>query len=333
MTTLPPQISIGILVFPDCVGSSAVAPFDVFNIANTVARFRPAAEHIRFEACWVSVDGATVANRAGLSFPTRALAAGQYDALLVPGMDLDKPSQIAGVLDGLQREQAGLRAYHAAGGLIAANCSSTFLLAESGLLDGLRATTSWWLSKQFRERYPAVGLDIEALLVLDGNLLTSGGVTAYIDQALWLVGHFGSEGLRQMTAKVLVADSHRASQMPYIQAAVVQDEGHAVIQRARRWLNSHMDQDWNMADLAAYANTSPRTLLRRFQKALGMSPIQYTQQLRVERAKALLESTMLSLEDITARCGYANVSTFSTVFKRWAKVTPREYRGRFGLRA
>lgn len=332
MDTTLPIINIGILVFPGCVGSSAVAPFDVFNIANTVSRFRPVAEHVRFEARWVSVDGATVANRAGLTFPTEVIGKGHYDAVLVPGIDVDKPNQMPAMLDTMAPEQAALRDYHAGGGLIAANCSSTFLLAESGLLEGRRATTSWWMGKEFRARYPTVGLDIEELLVLDGNLLTSGGVTAYIDQALWLVGHFGSEGLRQMTAKVLVADSHRASQTPYIQAAVVQDEGHAVIQRARRWLNQHMDQDWKMDQLAAYANTSERTLLRRFQKALGMSPIQYTQQLRVERAKALLESTRLSLEDITVRCGYVNVSTFSTVFKRWAQITPREYRSRFGLR-
>jgi transcriptional regulator GlxA family with amidase domain len=93
-----------------------------------------------------------------------------------------------------------------------------------------------------------------------------------------------------------------------------------------------MDQEWNMTELAGHCHTSPRTLLRRFQKAVGMSPVQYTQQLRVERAKGLLESSMLSLEDITERCGYANVSTFSTVFKRWAQITPREYRSRFGLR-
>lgn len=88
-----------------------------------------------------------------------------------------------------------------------------------------------------------------------------------------------------------------------------------------------------MADLAAHCSTSPRTLLRRFQKALGVSPVQYAQQLRVDRAKALLESSTLSLEDITGRCGYADVSTFSAVFKRWAQVTPREYRTRFGLRS
>ena len=82
----------------------------------------------------------------------------------------------------------------------------------------------------------------------------------------------------------------------------------------------------------ACVSSTWRTLLRRFQEAVGVSPIQYTQQLRVERAKALLESTLLSMEDITARCGYEDVSTFSKTFKRWAQVTPREYRMRFGLR-
>jgi len=86
-----------------------------------------------------------------------------------------------------------------------------------------------------------------------------------------------------------------------------------------------------MAELAAHCALSQRTLLRRFQEALGVSPVQYAQQLRVERAKALLETTGLSLEEITERCGYEDAATFSKVFKRWAALTPREYRQRFAL--
>ncbi|QNA88285.1 helix-turn-helix transcriptional regulator [Massilia sp. Dwa41.01b] len=86
-----------------------------------------------------------------------------------------------------------------------------------------------------------------------------------------------------------------------------------------------------MAQLAAHCHTSERTLLRRFREALGHSPIQYAQQLRVERAKALLETTALPLDEITARCGYEDVASFSKVFKRWAALTPREYRQRFSL--
>ncbi len=325
-------VRIAILVFPDCLQSGAVVPVDVFRIANTMAQFRPAAEHIRFEAEWVSARGESITGSNGLRFPTRALDAMDADVLILPGIGHDNPAQIAGLLGTLEPELAAVRAFAAGGGLIASNCSSTFLLAQAGLLDGRRATTSWWLGRAFMKRYPDVQLDTEEMIVLDGQYLTSGGFSSYVDLALWIVGRCGSEQLRQITAKVLVTDSNRASQTPYIAAGYVQGDGQAVIERARRWLSRNMDQEWNMADLAEHCHTSPRTLLRRFQKALGLSPVQYTQQLRVERAKSLLESTTLSLEDITGRCGYENVSTFSKVFKRWANVTPREYRGRFGLR-
>jgi transcriptional regulator GlxA family with amidase domain len=333
MSSSIPVVHIGILVFPDCGGSSAVAPRDAFNIANLMVQFRPAEEHVRFEACWVSVDGRMVSNRDGLCFPTKAIASLPLDVLMVPGVEHTTTRDLVPVLEAMTGEQQALREFAASGRLIATNCSASFLLAEAGLLTGRRATTSWWLGRYFHKRYPDVALDTEALVVEDGAIISSGGMTSYIDLALHIIGQYGGDALRQMTAKVLVADSNRASQSPYVAAAVMEGNGHAIIERARRWLNQHMDQEWTMAELASYCNTSPRTLLRRFQKALGLSPIQYTQQLRVERAKGLLESTSLSLEDITGRCGYADVSTFSTVFKRWAQLTPREYRGRFGLRS
>jgi transcriptional regulator GlxA family with amidase domain len=324
---------IGVLVFPSALQSGAVAPVDIFKIANTMVHYRPAAEHVHFEAHWISARGASFTSTAGgLCFPTVPIDH-SFDALIVPGVDHDDPGQLTQALDQLAPEQELLRQYALGGRLLASNCSSTFLVARTGLLDGRRATTSWWLSAKFRKHFPAVELDTEALIVEDGPFLSSGGMTAYIDMALWLVGHFAGEELRQITAKILVADSNRSSQSPYIAAGIAQGNGHAMIERARRWLNEHMDQEWSMSELCGHCHTSARTLLRRFRKAVGLSPIQYTQQLRVERAKGLLESSALSLEDITGRCGYENVSTFSKVFKRWTNVTPREYRGRFGLRS
>lgn len=323
-------IRIGILVYPECAYTT-VAVVDVFSVANAMSQLRPADEHLRFDTQWVSRAGGTISCASGMAFATERVEPGGVDVLIVPGMmHGDLRPLLQGALD---PECDALRRFAHGGGLLASSCSGTFLLARAGLLEGRRATTSWWLSKLFRKNFPNVDLDTEELVTCDGQLLSSGAITAYIDLGLWLIGHFGGESLRQMSAKVLATDSNRSSQAPYISEAMLAGDGHAVVERARRWLNQHMDQDWSMAELADYCNASPRTLLRRFQKAVGLSPVQYTQQLRVERAKSLLESTMLSLEDITGRCGYANVSTFSTVFKRWAQVTPREYRSRFGLRA
>lgn len=326
----PTTIRIGVLIYPECAFTT-LAIVDVFHVANAMSRLRPADEQVQFETRWVSPGGGVVPCSGGMSFSTEPLTGGDCDVVIVPGMVNGDMRPL--LLGKLEAQCSALRRFAEGGGLIASHCSGSFLMAQAGLLDGRRATTSWWLDNLFRRHYPAVLLDTEELIAWDAPLLSSGPVTAYADLGLWLIGHFGGESLRQMSAKVMVADSNRSSQAPFISEAIAAGSGHAVVERARRWLNERMDQQWSMTELADHCNTSPRTLLRRFQKAVGLSPVKYTQKLRVERGKALLESTMLSLEDITERCGYADVSTFSTVFKRWSQVTPREYRSRFGLRA
>lgn len=332
MATSPKTIDIGVLVYPGCLRSSAVVPLDVFRIANTLSMHRPASQRVHFRSRWVGArkEGTIVVD--GLAFDAHPLASAEPDVLMLPGINHATPHDLGALLDQLEPERDAVRAFANGRRFVLANCSSACLLAETGLLDGRRATTSWWLSAYFRKRFPQVSFDADELIVHDGPFVTSGGVTSYLDLALWLVGHFGGDGLRQMTAKVLVVDGNRSSQAPYIASALVQDAGHAVIERARRWLNRKLDQEWSIAELADYCHTSQRTLLRRFQDAVGTSPVQYAQQLRIERAKALLESTRLSLDDIAERCGYGDVSTFSKTFKRRAQLTPREYRIRFGLR-
>lgn len=312
----PTPTRIGILIFPTCMPSCAVTPHDVFTVANMLLQSRPAFEAPPFAVQWLSARGGVVNVQGGLSFATQACDIAQLDVLMVPGIAHQRVSDLLASIGELAAEQALLVECLRQGKLLATNCSSSFLLASTGQLSGKRVTTSWWLASAFSQLYPEALLASDELLVQDGGLVTSGGVTAAIDLALWVVAHFASEELRQLTAKLLVTDSHRSSQAPYIANALLQGEGHAVIERAQRWLNQHMTQEWQMAQLAQYCHTSPRTLLRHFQKACGVSPILYMQQLRVERAKTLLETSLLSLEEITAQCGYADVPSFSKIFKR-----------------
>ena len=153
------------------------------------------------------------------------------------------------------------------------------------------------------------------------------------DLALWLVFRYAGPDLRQLTAHTLVLEGRGTSQAPYV-AAVLLETGHtAMVESARRWLARNLERNWTVDALARHCHTTPRTLLRHFRLAVGQSPSQHVQQLRVERAKSLLEATRLSLEQITGRCGYGDAATLSRVFKRWTSLTPREYRIRFGLRA
>ena len=324
--------TIGILIYPGCLRSGAIVPMDVFAIANRLSQLRANAPQVKLQAQWISARPGSHVQVDGLDFPTQPVDPDALDALMLPGVDHQELTELTHKLDQLTPELAMISAFSRTGKPLISSCSSTCLVARTGMLDGKRATTSWWLSAYFRKQFPKVLLDVEKLVVQDGNNISSGGVTSYLDLALCLVGHFAGEPLRQMTSKILILDSHRASQAPYIAEAMIQSDGHALIERARHWINQRLDQPWTMSELAEYCNTSPRTLLRRFQVVLGVNPTLYTQQLRVERAKALLETTHLSLDAITSRCGYEDVSTFSRVFKRWAQLTPREYRSRFGLR-
>ena len=120
---------IGILVFPGCLQSGAVAPMDVFNVANTMSQYRPAAEHLRFETHWIGARGDSITAGNGLRFPARPMD-DSYDALLVPGVDHDSPGQLSGLLNQLAPEQQLLHQYALSGRLLASNCSSTFLVAE-----------------------------------------------------------------------------------------------------------------------------------------------------------------------------------------------------------
>ena len=333
MISAPRSVHVGVLVFPGCVRSAAVVPHDVLRVANLLMRARPAPERVRFETHWLGARRKSGVAVDGLSFETVGLDAHRLDALIVPGVDHDDAGGLTESIARLGPEQALLRAFAQDGGWLLSGCSGSCLVAQAGLLDGRRVTTSWWLADQFRRSFPAVRLQTDEILLQDGRRVSSAGVTSYFDLALWIVGEYGGADLRQIAAKMLVMDGRRASQAPYVTAAVLDGPGPVVLERARRWLDRRLDQAWTMAELAQHCHTSERTLLRRFQAVLGMGPVQYVQQARIERAKALLESTRLSLESITGRCGYQDVSTLSKMFKRWAGLTPREYRARFGLRS
>ncbi|MCV2356305.1 helix-turn-helix domain-containing protein [Paucibacter sp. B2R-40] len=332
------SITVGILVYPGCLASGAVGPADVFRIANTLSELQPARQRVHFELDWLTARREPLLSVGGLSFACKPLQGSRLDVLLLPGIYHAGVGELEAVLADCDAELQALRELgelidlRTAPPLLAAACSGTCLLAAAGLLNGRRATTSWWLGSYFRSHYPRVELAADQLLVQDGNLMTSGGITSYFDLSLALIGRFGGDDLRQQTARVLVMDAQRASQAPYIASAMMAGEGHVLIERARSWLNARLDLDWTLPELAAHCNASSRTLLRRFHAVQGCTPVQYVQQLRVERARGLLESTQLSMQDITSRCGYEDVSTFSKVFKRWVELTPRDYRKRFGLR-
>lgn len=332
MPSEPRTVHIGVLVFPGCIRSGAVVPHDVLALANGLMASRPASQRVTFKAHWVGARRGARVDANGLGFATVAPDLHPLDALIVPGLEHADAADLTQALAALAPEQALLRTLARQGLPLLFGCSATCLVAQAGLLDTRQATTSWWLATYCRTHFPAMQLQPDALLVEDGPFISAAGVTSYFDLALWLVARHAGDDLRQLAARMLLHDSRRDSQAPYVAQAIAEGPGPIVIERARRWLGQRFDRPWTVQALAQHCRTSERTLLRRFKEVTGAGPVQYAQKLRVERAKALLESTLLSAEDIAGRCGYQDVSTLHKVFKQWVHVTPSEYRARFGFR-
>jgi transcriptional regulator GlxA family with amidase domain len=328
---------IALLAYTGCLASGVTGTMDVCRVANLLDAYDDLHRKPRFEIDLVSVTGGIIVASNGFSFQTieaSVKSLSGYDAVILPGLDHDPRADLTALLEGLSEEVRILRRLVSSNTstFIVSTCSSTLLVAATGALDTRSATVSWWLAPFFKRYFPEVKLDTTELIVSDGRYVTSGGTASYIDLALWLVGTLTNERLKILTSRVLAVDCHRASQAPYIVQAFIQPIREPVIERAHRWLQKRLSEPITMDALANYCHLSQRTLLRRFQEAFALTPEQYIQRMRAERAKALLETTALSFEQITGRCGYVDTAAFRQVFKRWVGLSPKEYRQRFAIR-
>jgi transcriptional regulator GlxA family with amidase domain len=191
------------------------------------------------------------------------------------------------------------------------------------LLNGQRATTTWWLAPLFRRRFPDVVLDDTSMLVKSGSVVTAGAALGHMDLALWIIRSVSPE-LASLTAKYLIVDS-RPSQSAY---ALTDHLIHAdpIVERFERWARARLRDGFSLDDAARAAGASKRTLARRMHEVLGKSPLDYFQSLRVERAVHLLKTADASVDEVAAKVGYADGATLRTLLRRRLNVGVKELR-------
>jgi transcriptional regulator GlxA family with amidase domain len=289
------------------------ALLDTFQTANELA----AAGNLDVPRFDVRVVGVRrrVRSAQGFTVPVAAVAGRRPDVLVVPAIGYKMPGPLVAAL--ARRDVADAAAFiadaGAAGVRLCAACIGTFVLAESGALDGRAATTTWWLAPLFRERYPRVALEASRMVVASGGVVTAGAALSHMDLALWLIRAI-SPDLAALTGRYLVLDP-RPSQSTF---ALADHLVHAdpIVERFERWARAHLADRFSLQEAAAAVGTSTRTLARRVDHVLGRSPLTYVQDLRVERAVHLLRTTAASVDDVAAAVGYADGVTLRTLLRR-----------------
>ena len=327
------RLRLGILALDGCMLSSIASASDSLHVAQTLSDIRNPNSGLRMETVLFGARGQDrVRTSVGLELSGLVPPPEDLDLLLLPGLLHHSPHDLITRVAAMQPEMDLLRAMHLRGVPLAGSCSGSFLLAESGLLDGHRATCSWWLAAAFRDRYPNVRLEADAMVVDDAGMLTAGGACSLQSLMMKLIAKAGGEELAQQTARMLLIDTERQSQAPYVSQALMERPRNSLSEKAEHFLQHELHHEVSVTRLAEHCGTSERSLLRHFRTHHGLTPVAHIQHLRVERAKALLETTHLSFDEIVERCGYSDSASFRKLFKRATAITPGDYRERYRLR-
>ncbi|MDP1616125.1 GlxA family transcriptional regulator [Phenylobacterium sp.] len=289
---MPPR-PITVLIFHDFQLLDAAGPIAAFEIAE---RHAPGSYRLRVAAA----QAGAVASSSGATMNAEGLDGAPIDTLVVAGGDGTRPALMEAALIDWVRETAG-RARRTA-----SVCSGAYILAQAGLLDGRGATTHWSRTADFRRRFPGVRLEPDRIYVRDGAFWSSAGITAGIDLALALIADDLGEAVARATAQQLVVPRRRPGGQSQFSALVDMGGASGRFASLLDWARARLSEPLGVERLAGQAAMSPRNFARAFVREMGMTPAKAVEHLRVEAARARLETEAETVEQVAAAVGFGD---------------------------
>jgi len=209
-------------------------------------------------------------------------------------------------------------------------CTGAFILAATGLLHGLRATTHWQYADELQQRHPEIEVDKSALYIDNGRLLTSAGIAAGLDVCLHLVRRDHGAAVTADAARYVVTPPYRQGGQAQFVAHSDPVRRGSTLQRILEWMQQHLTEPLTLEDIARQMSTSVRSLNRHFQTETGTTPLQWLLHARVNRAQQLLETTDLPVETVAHQAGFGSSAVLRVHFARHVGTSPHAYRYAFG---
>jgi transcriptional regulator GlxA family with amidase domain len=320
--------AVAVLIFPDVQPLDAVGPLEVFAGANHAWRARhPEGGALPYAPALVARRAGPVTGSSGYALVAQrsiAQVRGRLDTLLVAGG--------SGTREAIRdhRLVAWIRHQATQARRVASVCTGAFLLAEAGLLDGLRVTTHWGICDRLQARYPRLRVDPEPIFVREGRIWTSAGVTSGMDLALALVEEDLGRDIALAVARHLVLFLQRPGGQSQFSAQLSgQMAEREPLRELQVWMAEHPGADLSVEALARRVGMSPRHFARVFTREVGMTPARFVEEIRVEAARRRLEEAKEGVEAVASASGFGTAETLRRAFLRVLGVGPAAYRSRF----
>lgn len=314
-----------VIVLPGAFASSVTLTLDILTTAATLAP-QLGLPAPRWRLC--SPGRSPVQLGPLLQLRTHGLprAADGKSCWIVPGLgvtDSDAISKRLAHAD-VPPVARALRRHVAAGGHVAASCASVFLLQHAGLLERQRVTTTWWLAAALQQQVPSCTVDPDRMVIDDPPLITAGAALGHTDLMVYLLRKRFGPALVEAVCRALLLD-RRQLQSPYMIPAMIAP-GNALVAKLTSYIAACLPEAVDVGRLAVHAGMSPRTLSRQLNKATGHGPLHLIRSVQLNRARALLESSGLSVESVAEQVGYGDATALRRLLRRRLNATPRQLR-------
>jgi transcriptional regulator GlxA family with amidase domain len=326
------HFEVQVLCFPEAIMGTVFSAVDVLRLAETVLKLRN--PHVPCPLSWkvVAPPGSAAMFNTGLpgvfaSLPERPSPAPKNTLIMLPALYESNAPELAIIAERYPALLQQLAEHAERGGIIAACSTGLVFPGLAGQLDGLTLDTHWAFKAYFRRRFPGCDFSSPEAMSFYPQLYSCVAPSQQTEFVIAILARLLDEQVAEGCARLLLVQSERQQLgnqlMEQDWLSMTSD---SPVYRAKQWLENHIEEPYDLAALAAVASSSERTLLRHFQTVLGMTPLDYLQDLRVQRAKVMLEISLNSLQTIANACGYTNASTFSKLFRRAMGMSPGEYR-------
>jgi len=312
-----------------CIIQDGFAPFE-FGVACEAFGLDRSDDGVPgFDFRVVTADPGQVASKMGFSVNVDNDLSFAYEADLV--IVCPVPREWWGRTD--PRVLDAVRAAAARGAWALSVCSGSFVLAQSGVLDGRRATTHWMYADEMASMFPRIEVDPDVLFVQDGRIITSAGTAAGLDACLHLLRQeIGAELTNRVARRMVVPPQRDGGQAQYIDRPLPTAHGDALA-GVTTWAIENLREELTVDDFASRAHMSPRTFARRFKAEHGATPAAWLARQRIIHAQRLLERSDLSLDEIAIECGFGSAAVLRQNFARVLATTPTAYRSTFSCTA
>jgi len=219
------------------------------------------------------------------------------------------------------------------GAEIASICTGAFMLASSGLLDGKSCSTHWAVADIFRSMFPQVNLQTDKLITDENGIYTNGGAYSFLNLMIYLVEKYYDRQAAIFCSKVFQIEMDRQSQSPFTIFTGQKLHGDEMVKKAQAYLESKLHEKISMEQLSSRFTVGRRNFDRRFIKATGNTPVEYSQRVKIESAKKAFETSRKTINEVMYDVGYSDVKAFREVFRKITGMSPLEYRAKYNKEA